>query len=254
VQVTPATVTANTFTTPHVYIGSEAYPARNGDTLEIAALVATAQTTINNVPINDYAEGTAFDLSDLSNATVSPLRQLTVNRPTTTTITGPTQPACSGPGNSLHWRQIVHLNMLEGDGGAPLVGTRLLEGGITQRSIELDSLFGSGSTVEVTAVAWDGYMTRSEATDQPNERFKLVFLKQGAFVAETNWTGPHVGDDGLATGTISAEWSGALGATYLPNGADQALIVHWSDPQYGTNDDTSWNSVVPTDICIKSLS
>ena len=56
--------------------------------------------------------------------------------------------------------------------------------------------------------------------------------------------------DGIDTGVASDEWIGSLGAAFLPNGADEILLVHWSDDQYGTGDDSNPNSVVPSSVCI----
>ncbi len=113
------------------------------------------------------------------------------------------------------------------------------------------------------AVAWDGYNGRS-ANGQHNERYKLVFLKGGTVVGETDYTG------GALTGGVDADsimdaasfdyWRGPLGdgnssnpEITLPNGLDDILIVHYGHATYGENDNNI-NSVVPSGFCLKYYS
>ena len=60
------------------------------------------------------------------------------------------------------------------------------------------------------------------------------------------------GDDGITPGWLSDYWQGPIttGPITLANGTDQILLVHWSDPTYGTGDVETPNSVVPTSVCI----
>ncbi len=168
-----------------------------------------------------------------------------------TELTNPPAPQC--PGGALLWQQTVDVTDLDPN-GVPNVAVRFTRFGTTSFAIPgpLPAAFGSGLSVTIAeAVAWDGYLDRKNSADQPNERFKIVFLKAGAFVAETGWTGISETDDGVATGWMSDEWVGSLGGPInLPNGADQILLVHWSDVTYGTGDKSSPNSVVPTSVCI----
>ncbi len=166
-------------------------------------------------------------------------------------LTPPPDPRCAA--GALLWQQTVDVTDLDPN-GVPNVAVRFTRFGTTSFAIPgpLPAAFGSGLSVTIAeAVAWDGYLDRKNSADQPNERFKIVFLKAGAFVAETGWTGISETDDGVATGWMSDEWVGSLGGPInLPNGADQILLVHWSDVTYGTGDKSSPNSVVPTSVCI----
>ena len=109
------------------------------------------------------------------------------------------------------------------------------------------SEFNSPITINVSdAVSWDGYNGRPNSGDQPNEKWKLVFLKNGNVVGETPYTG-----DGIDTGVRSDFWRGSLGGTItLPNGFDEIVISHWGDEVYGNTKDNSANSVYPSCFCI----
>ncbi|MFK7972740.1 MAG: SdrD B-like domain-containing protein, partial [Bacteroidia bacterium] len=100
------------------------------------------------------------------------------------------------------------------------------------------------------AVAYDGYGNRRLTGNQPNERFRVIFRKNGVTQWASPWTG-RSGDDGLSTGTESAWWRGALGGSTLSNGFDEIYIAHWSDANLGTGDISNHNSVEPTGICIE---
>ena len=57
--------------------------------------------------------------------------------------------------------------------------------------------------------------------------------------------------DGIDRGVISDEWVGPLGTTFnLPDGADEIILVHWSNDVYGEGDHSNANSVVPSSVCI----
>lgn len=164
-------------------------------------------------------------------------------------IVPPTAPTCDGTGDFL-WQNNINLNNLQGSAGIPEADVRLKRGNTTQFSIPNlpTSLGGDVSIIVSEAIAWDGYTARPTTGDQPNERYKIVFLKDGAVAGETAYTG-NAGDDGLATGTSSAEWIGFMGGNTFPNGVDEILIVHTSDSEYGQDDQGSWNSLMPSSIC-----
>ena len=76
------------------------------------------------------------------------------------------------------------------------------------------------------------------------------YLRKGGSVV---WSSPYTGgtNDGIDTGVISDEWVGPLGTTVnLPNGADEIILVHWSNDAYGEGDHSNANSVVPSSVCI----
>ncbi len=109
------------------------------------------------------------------------------------------------------------------------------------------------------AVAWDGYAGRS-ANGQHNERYKLVFFKDGSIVGETDYTGGAltggVDADSIMDNARSDYWRGPLGdggssnqEITLANGLDDILIVHYGHATYGENDNNI-NSLLPTGFCI----
>ena len=142
------------------------------------------------------------------------------------------------------------MTNLQGSAGIPEADVRLKRGNTTQFSIpDLPTSVNADVNIIVTeAIAWDGYEARPGTGDQPNERFKIVFLKDGVVAGETDYTG-NADDDGLVTGTSSAEWIGFLGGNTFPNGVDEILIVHTSDTEFGQDDQGSWNSLMPSSIC-----
>ena len=158
-------------------------------------------------------------------------------------IIPPTDPTCQS--GDILWDNNITVN------GTTVTGdVRLKSGGTTIYTlpITLPSEFINGPvTVDVSeAISWDGYSGRASTGDQPNERWKVVFFKNGTKVGESNYT-----VDGIATGQESAEWLGSLGANIqLPNGADQIKLVHWSNATYGENDNSNPNSIYPSSVCI----
>ncbi len=177
-------------------------------------------------------------------------------------MTNPTQPTC--PQGDLLWSQTVDVTDLN-PSGIPNVQVRFSRGapfpGVTRFEIPsalIPEAVKNGANVQVTipeAVAWDGYTDRGTTGEQADERFKIVFLKNGVIQYQSPYTGDFSGapnDDGIITGWLSDEWVGPLGGTVnLPNGADQIILVHWSDTLYGTGDIETPNSVVPTSVCIQ---
>ncbi|NUQ26687.1 MAG: hypothetical protein HUU34_22300, partial [Saprospiraceae bacterium] len=157
-------------------------------------------------------------------------------------------PTPSCPSGSLTWSQTIN-----GSTGDPSI-VRFYSGGTTAYTlpVTLPSAFNGPVSVNITqAIAYDGYVGRSSTGDQPNEKFRVIFLKNGSVQWSSNWTGSNSsGSDGIATGVNQDYWSGALGSANLPNGADQIRLIHWSNSTYGTNDNTSPNSVVPSSVCI----
>lgn len=166
-------------------------------------------------------------------------------------ITPPPAPNC--PAGALLWQNHIDLNNLSGSSGIPATDVRFVGSNITQFTIPgpLPAEFSGDVSINILeAVSWDGYLTRATTGNQPDERYKVVFLKDGAVAYESSWTGVSDTDDGISTGLISDEWVGALGSGSLPNGADEILLVHWGDSEYGNNS-TSANSVVPSSVCIE---
>ncbi|TDB57323.1 SdrD B-like domain-containing protein, partial [Arundinibacter roseus] len=154
----------------------------------------------------------------------------------------PTLTCPSGSG-SLNWSQTINAA-----NGTPAV-FRLIDGGTETFTlpITLPTAFSNAVTVTISeAIAWDGYAGRNSVS-QPNERYRLVFLKNNVIQATTNFTGD------VADNKTQAYWKGGLGTVYLPNGADAIKVVHWgaSTANGGQNDNSNPNSVVPTGICMK---
>ena len=164
----------------------------------------------------------------------------------TNDVLPPTTPNC--PSGNLLWQN----NITNLSANFPTVDVRFKANSTDQfvLPISLPAAFDGPVDVDITeANAWDGYQNRPNVGDQPNERYKVVFLKNGT----VQWASPYTGDsnhDGIDTGVASDEWIGSSGAASLPNGADEILLVHWSDDQYGTGDDSNPNSVVPSSVCI----
>lgn len=165
-------------------------------------------------------------------------------------MTNPPTPICS-TGDFL-WEQVVDVTNLDSR-GIPVLDVRLIWSGFTSYTIPGPYPAELGSAVTLSAndvIAWDGYVTREDSSDQPNERYRLVFLKNGILVGETGWTGDEL-DDGVATGWASDYWRGPLDQDiFLPNGTDEIRIVHWSDLEFGMDDTGNTNSVVPVSICM----
>lgn len=106
-------------------------------------------------------------------------------------------------------------------------------------------------------VAWDGFADRRTEGDQPNERFKVVFKRNGILVFESPWSG-GLTHDSLTTGALSAEWVSPQGwsgpLVDIQGGVDQILLIHWSGPvPMGgqPNPGTNPNTVVPASVCIR---
>ncbi|MBE2207692.1 MAG: hypothetical protein IAE84_08915, partial [Saprospiraceae bacterium] len=146
-------------------------------------------------------------------------------------------PNCTNGTGTLLWSQSIDSNT-----GNPST-VRMYCGSTTSYTIPgpYPAAFNSAVTVNVTdAVGWDGYSSRGSVS-QPNERFRIVFKKNGVTVAST----PYSGD--VPDNVIQGYWRGALGGSItLPNGADAIIIEHWSV----ANDCNSPNSLVPSSICI----
>ncbi|MCB0568183.1 MAG: choice-of-anchor A family protein, partial [Phaeodactylibacter sp.] len=161
-------------------------------------------------------------------------------------VTPPSNPNCSA--GALLWEN----NITDYNNTLPTVDVRFVAGQTTQFQIPgtLPSAFSGPVSVNVSeAIAWDGYLNRASTGDQPNERFRVVFLKNNVVQWSSGWTG-ETNNDGIATGLTSDEWAGSLGSATLPNGADKILLVHWSNSTYGTGDGSNPNSVVPSSVCI----
>ena len=163
-------------------------------------------------------------------------------------IEPPTTPTCNG-GASLLWQNNI---VIDGDNVTKDVGFN--NGGTTQYVIPgpYPSAFSGEVDIYITeAISWDGHALRDATGDQPNERFRVVFKKNGLVVWASPYTGLDGGSDGIDTGVISDDWVGILGyPVNLPDGTDEIILVHWSDETYGENDDSNVNSVIPASVCI----
>ncbi|MEL7120434.1 MAG: hypothetical protein AAFO07_13370, partial [Bacteroidota bacterium] len=164
-------------------------------------------------------------------------------------IDPPPSPNC-GSGNTLLWENDIDIDDDDVD-----VDLLMYRNNNTLHTIydgNLPSEFDGNVTVDITeAIAWDGYEDRDDSGNQPNEKFKVIFLLNGQLVGSSNWTGSNSsGNDGIATGVESDYWRGGLGTIVLPNGADQIKLVHWSNSTYGMGDGSNANSVVPASVCM----
>ena len=167
-------------------------------------------------------------------------------------MTNPPTPICTA-GDFL-WEQVVDVTNLDGT-GLPIVDVRLVRSGKKSFTIPGPYPAELSSAVIVSVddtVAWDGYVGRMNSFHQPNERYRIIFLKNGILQVGTDWTGDEL-DDGINTGWESDDWRGSLNQDiFLPNGTDEIRIIHWSEEEFGMNDSSSPNSVVPVSICINS--
>ncbi len=161
-------------------------------------------------------------------------------------INPPTSPDCA-EGNFL-WENNIDVTNLSGSYGIPQADVRLKSNGSTYYSIPgpYPNAFNGSVVVSIDeAISWDGYLSRASTGDQPNEQWRVVFKKNGNIVASSSYTGD------LNTGVMADEWVGSLGSDiYLPQGADEIIIAHYENSQYGTGSAPSANSVVPVSICI----
>ncbi|MEZ5045831.1 MAG: SdrD B-like domain-containing protein [Chitinophagaceae bacterium] len=154
------------------------------------------------------------------------------------TFTAPSL-SCSGS-NKFQWNQTI--SSTTGSNGYSTV--RFICGSTQTYTIStLPTAFSSAVTVNVSdAVSYDGYLGRTSTGLQANEKWRVLFKKNGATVYAT----PYTGD--IADGVEQASWQGSLGtSTLLPNGADQIVLEHFCEAN-GTS--TGPNSVVPIGICV----
>jgi hypothetical protein len=124
---------------------------------------------------------------------------------------------------------------------------RFVDGRTTKYKLpNLPAAFASKVTISVSeAVSWDGYVNRSTVS-QPNEQWKVVFLKDGNVLYETPYT------QDLEDNVVSAQFVGSLGVpTTFTNGVDEVYLVHYEDNVYGTGSASSANSVVPSSVCLE---
>ena len=164
------------------------------------------------------------------------------------TVNPPSSPTCD-TGTSILWENTIVIN-----GGSVTRDVGFYSGATTTFTIPgpYPSAFSGSVNVAISeAISWDGYANRSATEEQPNERFRVIFKKSGSVVWSSPYTGVTGGIDGIDTGVNSDEWVGPLGTTVnLPNGADEIILVHWSDDTYGEGDHSNANSVVPSSVCI----
>ncbi len=159
-------------------------------------------------------------------------------------ITPPPAPNCSA-GTTFLWENNIVVN-----GTNVTSDVHFVTGNTTSYVIPGPYPVAFNSAIDITvseAVAWDGYATRTSTSDQPDERFRVLFKKNGVIVGTTPFTGASSNDDGIATGVISDYWSGSLGATMsFPNGVDEIVLQHYSEANGGRNP----NSVYPSSVCL----
>ena len=113
-------------------------------------------------------------------------------------------------------------------------------------NIALPSAMSSNNIVinSIHTSSYDGYCNRQNVT-QPNEKWKIVFFKNGNVVGQTGYTTDI--QDFVVENTRFNNFSGFN----LPNGADQMRLVHFEDPTFGNGpDNSSPNSVRPSGVCI----
>jgi protocatechuate 3,4-dioxygenase beta subunit len=150
-------------------------------------------------------------------------------------------PTPNCPAGSFLWSQPINST----DGSSSL---RLVCGSTTSYTIPgpYPSNFGSGAVTFTISdvVSYDGYSGRNTVT-QANERWRLVFKKNGVTVATSGYTNdvPDLRTQGY--------WRGSLGTVTVPNGVDQILIEHWSVANDGSCSNGP-NSVGPTSVCISA--
>ncbi|MBK8192262.1 MAG: hypothetical protein IPK76_03210 [Lewinellaceae bacterium] len=140
-------------------------------------------------------------------------------------------------GNNFLWSQ--GINSSNGNG---TTFSNMYCGGTTTYTIPgpYPAAFNGPVTVNISdAVSYDGYIGRNNK-NQPNEKWRVQFKKSGAVV----WSSSFTGD--IPDMVTQGYWRGGLGTAFLPNGADQIIIQHWSV----VNDCNSPNSVVPVSVCI----
>ena len=95
----------------------------------------------------------------------------------------------------------------------------------------------------VTAVAYDGYLTRDLSTPQPSEIWFAEYLDAAGNVLATTGT---TGD--LADGVLEATWSGSIGSiSWSGEDATQIRVVH------GARGAASTNSVMPSCIAATAV-
>ncbi|MDT0622537.1 SdrD B-like domain-containing protein, partial [Croceitalea vernalis] len=154
-------------------------------------------------------------------------------------INPPTVPNCDA--GDLIWTNDVSVN----NDGSVNADVRFINGGNYTIPGPYPAALSGPSTVSINeAISWDGYSNRVNVY-QEFEQWRIVFLKNGAVQYSSQLTGDP------ADNVASAEWIGALDQNInLPNGADQIILAHIEDSQYGDGSRASANSVVPSSICI----
>ncbi len=160
----------------------------------------------------------------------------------TITITGNCNPSgpqalnCTGQFSwTANWSLngcTVNSEVLFADGGTFNIA---LPSAMSTNNIVINSIHTS---------SYDGYCNRQNVT-QPNEKWKIVFFKNGNVVGQTGYTTDI--QDFVVENTRFNNFSGFN----LPNGADQMRLVHFEDPTFGNGpDNSSPNSVRPSGVCI----
>lgn len=151
-------------------------------------------------------------------------------------------PTCSTGTATMLWQQSINSS-----NGEPSV-VKLVCSGTTTYTIPSNlypALLTGGTSVTVNisdVVSYDGYSTRNTVS-QPNERWRLVFKKNGNTVGTTGYT-TDVPDN-----VKQDYWRGSLGTVSLPNGADQVIIEHWKVAQ-DVSCTNGPNSVSPVSVCL----
>ncbi|MCZ2140075.1 MAG: hypothetical protein LC096_01655, partial [Bacteroidia bacterium] len=149
---------------------------------------------------------------------------------------GFTSPNCTG--DKFTWSQTI--NPLNGN---PSI-VKLVSGNTNTYTINggFPSQMTSGpvNLIISQVVSYDGYSTRKSVT-QPNERWRMIFQKNGV----TIYTSPYTDD--VEDFKQQASWTGSLGSKFFaPDGIDKIILEHYDV----ANGYAGPGSVVPAAICI----
>jgi hypothetical protein len=154
---------------------------------------------------------------------------------------------CAPASSTIASANLIWSQSIDVDNGNPST-IRLYDNGPVSYTIPValyPAILTSGSSVVVNineVVSYDGYEARSNVTVQPNERWRIVFTKNGFAVFTSDWTAD------IADNQKQSNWVGALNSAVLPQGADEVKLEHWSQ---GTgNAFNGPNSVIPTSVKI----
>ncbi|WP_350287901.1 hypothetical protein, partial [uncultured Croceitalea sp.] len=164
---------------------------------------------------------------------------LTVEITEDTEIPPPTAPNCDS--GDFVWQNNIIIN----DNGSVSADLRFVNGGSFIVPGPYPEELSGPSTVNINeVVSWDGYLNRINVT-QEFEQWRIVFLRNGIVQYTSEFT------QDIPDRVLAGEWIGGLDQNInLPNGADQIVLAHIEDNQYGLGSRNSANSVTPASICL----